>query len=84
MKKLLLFISVLWILIGNQTFGQGAYVPYNRDYYHMVERYEIKNGVNNESFQTGFKPFRRDHLADFLDSLANIPSQEDLTHFFPS
>lgn len=81
MKKLLLFISAFWILIGNQTFGQGAYVPYNRDYYHMVERYEIKEGKNNNSFHTGFKPFRRDQLADFLDSLAYFPAQEVLINF---
>ncbi|WP_373521526.1 hypothetical protein [Aquiflexum sp.] len=81
MKKELVFAFSLLLLFGSQSYGQGAYVPYNRDYYHMIERYEIKNGKNNESFQTGFKPFRRDHLAGFLDSLDYVPSQEALVHF---
>lgn len=52
------------------AFSQGAYVPYDRDYYHRIERYEILQGANNPSFHTGFKPYRRDKIAAFLDSLA--------------
>jgi hypothetical protein len=84
MKKHLLFIIAFWIFIGNQTFGQGAYVPYNRDYYHLVERYEIKSGKNNQNFDTGFKPYRRDQLAGFLDSLTYFPSQEAFVNFTPA
>ncbi len=81
MKKLLLFICSLWVLMGNHTYGQGAYAPFNRDYYQMVERYEIQKGRNNKSFDTGFKPYRRDHLANFLDSLAYLPTEDALSHF---
>ncbi|WP_175574402.1 hypothetical protein [Algoriphagus marinus] len=54
-------------------FAQGSYVPYDRDYYHRFERYEILQGSNNSIFQTGFKPLRRDLLGKYLDSLSNDP-----------
>ncbi len=53
--------------------AQGSYVPFERDYYHRFERYEILQGKNNSIFQTGVKPLRRDLLAKYLDSLANDP-----------
>jgi len=70
MKKLSLFTFLCLFFLGKEAFGQGAYVPFNRDYYHLVERYEILQGENNNAFHTGFKPYRRDHLAAFLDSIA--------------
>lgn len=70
MKKLFLLIFCLVAFFTLDVFAQGAYVPFNRDYYHMLERYEIRLGRNNESFHTGFKPLRRDHLAAYLDSLS--------------
>ena len=55
------------------TLAQGSYIPYERDYYHRIERYEILQGQNNPFFQTGFKPYRRDIVAKYLDSLVNDP-----------
>lgn len=56
------------------SFGQGAYIPYEREYYHKIERFEILQGGNNPFFNTGYKPYRRDIIAQFLDSLAENPS----------
>lgn len=70
MKKLIIFSFALSVLLSQQLFGQGAYVPFNRDYYHLIERYEILDGKNNPSFHTGFKPYRRDQVGAFLDSLS--------------
>jgi hypothetical protein len=55
------------------SYAQGAYVPYDREYYHKVDRYEILQGRNNPFFNSGFKPYRRDILAQYLDSLAENP-----------
>lgn len=60
-------------LISLFAFSQGSYIPYDRDYYHKIERYEILQGQNTPFFNTGFKPYRRDILASFLDSLASNP-----------
>ncbi len=69
---LLLAITCL-VLSSAPLFGQGSYIPYDRDYYHRIERYEILQGANNAFFQTGVKPYRRDIIAHFLDSLVSDP-----------
>jgi hypothetical protein len=56
------------------SLAQGAYIPYDRDYYHKIDRYEILQGGNNPFFNSGFKPYRRDILAQYLDNLAENPS----------
>lgn len=56
------------------SFAQGSYIPYDRDYYHRIERYEILQGKSNPFFNTGYKPQRRDHVAKYLDSLAQDSS----------
>ncbi|MBW3470400.1 hypothetical protein [Arthrospiribacter ruber] len=70
MKNKLLFACSILLFFSENTFGQGAYIPYNRDYYHLIERFEILEGKNNPIFHTGFKPFRRDQVASYLDTLA--------------
>lgn len=74
MKKLSLLGWVLALFTQTQVFGQGAYIPFNRDYYHLIERYELLEGPNNPTFHTGFKPYRRDHVGIYLDSLSQSPS----------
>ncbi|MCC5939690.1 MAG: hypothetical protein JJU34_20585 [Lunatimonas sp.] len=70
MKEKFLGLSLLTALFLTQGFGQGAYINFNRDYYHLIERYEIKQGIFAEPFQTGMKPYRRDHVAAFLKNLS--------------
>ena len=72
-------VSLLIIGIGffstiHSSLAQGAYIPYDRDYYHKIDRYEILQGRNNPFFNSGYKPYRRDILADYLDSLAENPA----------
>ncbi|WP_255502079.1 hypothetical protein [Algoriphagus sp. AK58] len=67
-------LGILILLsVHSLTFAQGAYIPYDRDYYHKIERYEILQGKTNPFFNTGYKPFRRDIVAQYLDSLAENP-----------
>jgi hypothetical protein len=61
--------TFLLVSISSLVIAQGSYIPYNRDYYHKIERYEILQKRTNSSFNTGFKPFRRDLVAKYLDSL---------------
>ena len=69
--SLILFLAAF--LYPYFSFSQGSYIPYDRDYYHRIERYEILRGQNNPIFQTGVKPWRRDLLGKYLDSLATDP-----------
>ena len=68
MTKLL--VSFFLVLAFSSTsFGQSAFAPFSRDYYHLMERYEIKKGALSTTLYTGFKPFRRDDIADYLSEI---------------
>lgn len=71
----ILCLSILSLLLVSPFFAQaqGSYIPYDRDYYHRLERYEILQGKNNSIFQTATKPYRRDLVGRYLDSLSNDP-----------
>jgi hypothetical protein len=69
----LLLVASGLFLFHQHGFAQGAYIPYDRDYYHKIDRYEILQGKNNPFFNSGFKPLRRDIVADFLDSISENP-----------
>ncbi|MFC4873101.1 hypothetical protein [Negadavirga shengliensis] len=78
----LFFVLGLVILTGMvHVRAQSAYIPYNRDYYHLIDRYEILNGSFSGTFHTGTKPYRRDQLADFLKNFEEnlfMESRSDL------
>ncbi len=71
--KATLFFFLIALTFPYFSFSQGSYIPYDRDYYHRIERYEILRGQNNPIFQTGVRPWRRDLLGKYLDSLASDP-----------
>ncbi|MEX2593534.1 MAG: hypothetical protein WD426_12240 [Anditalea sp.] len=68
MKKFLIFGVVCTMILSELT-AQSAYAPIDRDYYHLLDRYGIVNGGMDEKFHTGFKPFRRDDIAAFVNTL---------------
>ena len=61
----LLLVSALSL----SSHGQSAFAPFSRDYYHLIERYEIRKGSLSSTLHTGFKPFRRDHIAGYLSEI---------------
>lgn len=77
MRKSFLLFAIFSLCALSESLAQGAYIPYNRDYYHLLERYEILSGKNNPNFHTGFKPYRRDEVGAFLDTL--IKGDTDLS-----
>ncbi|WP_114751693.1 hypothetical protein [Pleomorphovibrio marinus] len=66
MKKFFLTGSLLGTML-TFSYGQGAYLPFDRDNYHLIERYEIKKGELSPVFHTGFKPYRRADLATYFE-----------------
>lgn len=72
MKKLPLFsaFAILALLISKKTLAQSTNVPLNEDYYHWVDRYEVKAGKVFPQIFTSVKPYRRSDLIDFVDSAA--------------
>ncbi|WP_316929469.1 hypothetical protein [Algoriphagus machipongonensis] len=78
-KKSLGSADLQWIVLLAFLFSpflanaQGSYIPYNRDYYHTLDRYDILRGRNNPVYRSATKPYRRDDVGAFLDSLVDDP-----------
>lgn len=54
--------------------GQSSDIPLNSDYYHQVDRFEIRSGQLSSTFDTNIKPYNRQAIGSFLDSLSFVPA----------
>ncbi len=64
MKKLLAFFA--FILISQVLPAQSTFAPYNRDYYHLIDRLSIKYGSQLDFFQNTHKPLQRSYISDLI------------------
>ncbi len=62
------------MLSATVTWSQSVNAPLNEDYYHWIDRYEIKDGVNNEYFHSSWKPYFRSDIANYLQNRNNTNS----------
>ena len=66
-KQLLILLFALGsTLLVN---AQSTNIPLDPDYYHLVQRYEIKSGHFASSFHSNIKPYLRSDVAEFVDTL---------------
>ncbi|MBW8051321.1 MAG: capsule assembly Wzi family protein [Cytophagales bacterium] len=61
---------------SNGVLSQSTYLPVNSDYYHLIDRYEIKHGKFSDGFHTAAKPYPRKGIAAFADSLFILVGDE--------
>ncbi len=66
MKNLIIFC---FLLQATSVIGQAVNAPLNADYYHLIERLEVRSGSFSESFHASMKPYNRKEIGQFLDSL---------------
>lgn len=76
--KLLLFFLLLPLI----TIAQSNYAPLNEDYYHWIDRYEIKSGKIIPEIFTSVKPYKRSAIIAFLDSVDRYQVFESNTDRF--
>jgi hypothetical protein len=60
--------------------AQSSFAPLNEDYYHWIDRYEIKAGRIAPQIHTAVKPYKRSAIAAYVDTLSNqgyFPSRSD-------
>lgn len=55
-----------------QSYAQSSYAPLNDDYYHWLDRYEVKSGQLLPHIFTTVKPYKRSAIAGFVDSLREV------------
>jgi hypothetical protein len=68
-KKLLFLILFICTSISYLSTAQSAFAPLNQDYYHLIDRFEIKRGIFSEGFHTTVKPYTRKGIVSLVDSI---------------
>lgn len=58
--------------ISTVALGQSNYAPLNEDYYHQLDRYEVKAGRLFDEVFTSAKPYKRSDIIQFLDTAAAL------------
>jgi len=54
------------------SLAQSSYLPLNEDYYHTIDRYEVKTGKILPQIFTSVKPYKRSDIVDFADSIQQL------------
>jgi hypothetical protein len=63
---LLILLSFMAVSVAQ---AQSPYAPLNEDYYHWIDRYEVKTGKILPHFFTSVKPYKRSAIVAFVDSV---------------
>jgi hypothetical protein len=69
MRRILVFIIFLSPLVA---WPQSSYAPLNEEYYHKIDRYEIKTGRIRPEIFTSIKPYKRSDIIAFIDSVDRL------------
>jgi hypothetical protein len=75
------FLFIL-LLLPAVALAQSTYSPLNEDYYHWVDRLEIKSGVVLPQVFTSLKPYKRSAIVAFADSAKALGLIESKTDQF--
>jgi len=73
MRRLYYFIRIVACLVPALSRAQSPTVPLNADYYHLIDRFEIKRGRWAEGFHSSVKPYNRHQIVQLTDSLITDP-----------
>ncbi len=65
-----IFFCVLSLTIVGQALAQSTNATLNEDYYHWIDRYEVKAGRVAPEIFTSVKPYKRSAIVAFVDSLS--------------
>ena len=64
-----LLVVLMAVGLPLTVLSQSANAPLNEDYYHLIDRYEIKSGQLSPFFHTSWKAYPRQWIAQFADSI---------------
>jgi hypothetical protein len=67
MRNILFLVSFLGAFCA---IGQSTFIPLNGDYYHQIDRLEVKSGKIMPQLFTTMKPYKRSDVVAMVDSLA--------------
>lgn len=82
-RRILLLVTAA--ILPSVIFAQSTNAPLNEDYYHGIDRYEIKAGRLATELFTTVKPYQRKAITAFVDSLQTkdqvFSSKSDLFNY---
>lgn len=62
-------VFLIFLIVNTIANAQSTNAPLNSDYYHWLDRYEIKSGKISPQVFTTIKPYKRDAIIRYADSL---------------
>ncbi|MFT4734416.1 MAG: hypothetical protein ACI9DJ_000571 [Algoriphagus sp.] len=62
-------ITFIFLIIYGVAEAQSPYLGIDQDYNHLIERFEAKSGQLANNFHSNLKPFEREQVVRFIDSL---------------
>lgn len=72
-----IFTIALSLLFAHCVWSQSTNAPLNEDYYHWIDRYEIKSGTLSNTFHSSWKPYQRAQIVKFIESVDQIDTEAD-------
>lgn len=70
------FYVFVFLVVSFPAWPQSPYVPLNTDYYHLIDRLEIRQGHWAEGFHSSVKPYNRQSIIQLTDSLLAKPTRD--------
>ncbi|MDB5239908.1 MAG: hypothetical protein JWP57_533, partial [Spirosoma sp.] len=71
------YVYLFCLFFGSITArAQSPFVPLNTDYYHLIDRYEIRQNRWAEGFHSSVKPYNRQSIIQLTDSLTANPNRD--------
>lgn len=70
-------LGCFFLFSGCFSWAQSTFVPNNKDYYHLVNRYEIKKGTLSTDIHTSFRTYKRKNVALFADSIKRSSKSDE-------
>lgn len=78
-----LFFAILCLsTLPAGLFAQSTDIPLNRDYHHLIDRFEIKYGGQFPGLFSTMKPIKRQHVSEMVDVLLQDTTRWDARDLF--
>ncbi|QJW87985.1 hypothetical protein HNV11_00660 [Spirosoma taeanense] len=70
------FYVFSFLVVSFSAWSQSPFIPLNADYYHLIDRLEIRQGRWADGFHSSVKPYNRQSVVQLTDSLLAAPGRD--------
>jgi Capsule assembly protein Wzi len=76
MRFIAIATFLLMLLKPSEVFSQSVFAPFDANYYHLIDRFEIKSGQLSSNFHSNVKPFFRKNIVELTEK---VEEKKDLS-----